>query len=146
MLFQILVGQVNAPYGNYPTALINVPFIGKCRVKIIKIDYFFNTAGSILQRIVAINSQVFNTNSLLTPSNTPNIQVIPSMGRILFYNTTNPYYGNNFVIDDLMINGVFDITLSDETGAALPTPATNGGYTNLLLTLDIEYMGKVKLI
>jgi hypothetical protein len=72
----------------------------------------------------------------------PAVQVMPMMGRILFDITQNPYFGDNFIIDDIYINGVFDITLSDETGATLPLPAVAGGYTNLLITLDIEYMKK----
>lgn len=142
MIFQILVGQTMANYGNYPTINVNTPFNGYCKIKLIKLDYFFNTAGALLPRCVAINSRTFNTNSLLTPNAPLTVQVMPSMGRILFNNTENPYFGDNFEIEDIFINGVFDLTLSDETGATLPLPAVAGGYTNLLITLDIDYMKK----
>jgi hypothetical protein len=134
MIFQFLVGQ-NLIDGA-PGSSIIVPFVGKCRLKIIKLDYQFNTAGAIQQRLIAINSRVL-------------INYTPLSGRILFFNTTNPYYNDTFIIDDILINGTFDIRLTDEVGAVIPLGygggAVNGGYLNCLITLDIEYMDKLKI-
>lgn len=115
MIFQFVVGPTGA-------IVQPVPFIGKCKVKIIRIDYVFDTAAAISQQVIQIQSQTLINNTALS-------------GRILFYNTTNPYFGDNFIIDDVDINGYFDITLQVLGGAPLPFGA--GGYTNCIITADI---------
>ena len=114
MIFQIVVGS---------TGIITqqVPFVGPCTVKVIKIDYAYDTTAAITQSLISVFS-----NTLINT---------PLSGQILFFNITNPYYADNFVIKDVNIPGQIDIRLRAYPDNALPAGA--GGYLNCIITLDI---------
>ena len=106
-----MIFQINVPLAG--NVVQPVPFVGPCTVKIVKIDYIFDTAAAIQQAVIAINSSVLINTAL--------------SGRILFFNTTNPYFGSNFILPELIIPGQIDIQLSTVAGGALPAGA--GGYS-----------------
>lgn len=115
MIFQIAVGATGS-------IVQPVPFQGLCKVKVIKIDYIFDTAAAINQQLISIRS-----NTLINT---------PLSGNILFFNTSNPYFGKNFELPDIYLAGQIDFTLRVFPDSNLPAGA--GGYTNCLITLDIE--------
>jgi hypothetical protein len=115
MIFQLSVG----PSGSTEQP---VPFNGPCRVRVVKIDYVFDTAAAITQAVIQVDSNILANSTVLSR-------------RILFFNTTNPYYGKNFEFDTIIPNSI-SLSLSVFGGGALP--AGNGGYLDTVITLDIE--------
>jgi hypothetical protein len=108
---------------NYP-----IPLSGKCRVKLIKIEYLHNTASAnpnfILCRLES--NSLFNNSQL--------------GGYIYFLNVTQPFYGNEFVFD-VDLPQQITVSVRQANGATLPTTA--GNYASLLVTLDIEEINKM---
>lgn len=128
MIYQILVGQNLV--GGVPSIQQVVPFYGRYRVKLIKIEYVYNTTGTILQNILRINSNTLLLNT-------------PLQNGFMFINNTNTYYNGLVLNDDIEINGVIDITLNRVVGVgAYPSIGNAGGYVDCLITLDFEKIVK----
>lgn len=102
---------------NNANANVAVQFIGRCRVRIIRIDYVQSDATN---RTIAINSQsLFN--------NIPN-------SRLIFSSTSAPFYGDHFEFD-CVLNGLINLNLTDFITGTPP-----GAITSCILTLDITPM------
>lgn len=100
------------------TQTIGLPFTGRCRVKLIKIDYFYDNTAVINTRLMSLQSpQLFNST--------------PLSGSITFLNSLPNYYGDNFkFIADLPQFVTLNVVGAPPGGA--------GGYLGLLATFDIE--------
>jgi hypothetical protein len=124
MIYQILIGQDlvdGVPGGRY-----EVPFYGRYSVSLVKIDYVYNTAATVAQSILRIES-----NTLL--SNTP------LQGGFMFSNVANPFYNGLVINNDIEINGFLDIRLPRVIGNGLyPNIGGAGGYINCVITLDFK--------
>jgi hypothetical protein len=124
MLFQILIDKDDPNRSK----TVPSPFTGRCRVKLIKIEYLHNTGGAPNFLICRLNSDtLFNS--------TPGLS-----GRIFFNNTTQPYYANNFVFEATLPDSItVNITLAN--GNVIPI--SNGNFGRLIITLDIEPINKM---
>jgi hypothetical protein len=108
------------------------PFIGRYRVRVIKIEYNTQAGAATTEIVLQLTSQTLINQTSLSGTGTT---------RMLFLNTacnSSPY--TDFVIGDgVMVNGQIDINVRSSTGALLP--GGPGGFRSLLFTFDFEKMG-----
>lgn len=122
MIFQATLGNTgNSANGT----TFNVPFVGRCRVKIIKIDYF--VSGFPTSLLLRLESRTIINNTPISPY-------------IYFMSLHHPTFVD-FIYEDIEINGMIDFSVKTETGGIIG----GGNYTDCLITLDIEYMDKIKM-
>lgn len=128
MIYQVQIGQTLV--GGNPGGTYEVPFYGRYKVRLIKIDYAYNSAGGILQNLLRITSNTLLNNT-------------PLQSGFLFINSSNCFYNGLVINEDLEINGRFDIALSRVSGVgAWPSIGVNGGYVDCVITLDFEKIVK----
>jgi hypothetical protein len=120
-----MIVQIVIPSSGSVSSIL--PITGKCKIKLIKIDYLHNTAAAVIPYICRLESnELFN--------NTPQLS-----GRIFFLNSSQAFWGSSFIVySDIPQQVNISVRLSD--GSAIPTTA--GGLSSLLLTLDIEEINK----
>lgn len=132
----VLIGRT-APTA---TGYAEIPFSGKCKVKLVQYMMYF---GSLTGAVG--NNMIFLLSSPQLINNTPNSNIIlmNNLNPLLYNtpggggrldNTSGSYYGDQFVLNDVMLSGRLDITISRLSNANINT----NHY--VILTFDIEYM------
>ena len=102
---------------NNANANVAVQFIGRCRVRIIRIDY---VQGDATNRTIAINSQSLFNNV--------------AGSRLIFSSNHDSDMGSHFEFD-CVLNGLINLNLTDFLTGAPPA-----NITSCILSLDITPM------
>jgi hypothetical protein len=123
MLYQIQVGQNLV--GGVVSNNFEVPFYGRYKVILRRIEYVYNAGAGIIQNLLRLQSNTLLVNT-------------PLMNGFMFVNNSNTNY-NLVLNEDLEMNGRIDITLTRVAGQGVfPQIGVAGGYLDCLITLDFE--------